>query len=82
MGDLENEGAIEKQINWKLLPKNLENVKKYIPELTLVFLYATPEKLDEVRQSLVSVMGEDHLIVAQEENVEQAIKEFSTAIGR
>lgn len=82
LGDLENEGAIEKQINWKLLPKNLESVKKYIPDLTLVFLYATPEKLDDVRQNLVSVVGEDHLIVAQEENVEQAVKEFSTAIGR
>ena len=82
LGDLENEGAIEKQINWKLLPKNIENVKKYIPELTLVFLYATPEKLDEVRQILVSVVGEEHLILAQEENVEPAIRRFAEAIGR
>ena len=29
IGDLENEGAIEKQINWNTLPSNVQNVKKY-----------------------------------------------------
>lgn len=28
IGDLENEGAIEKQINWDILPKNVQNIKK------------------------------------------------------
>ena len=69
LGDLENEGDISKQINWKLLPENIKKVKeKYIPDLSLVFLYAHPEKLDNVRQLLVPVLGEKHLIVAQEEN--------------
>lgn len=27
IGDLENEGAIEKQINWNTLPSNVQNVK-------------------------------------------------------
>ena len=82
LGDLENEGALDKQINWALLPENIKNVQKYIPDLFLVFLYASPNKLDDVRQKLIPVLGEKYLIVAQEENVEQSIRKFSETIGR
>lgn len=82
LGDLENEGAINKQINWDILPKNLQTTLKYIPDLSLTFLYAHPEKLDEVKQRLVSVMGEKQLIIASEENVDLALRKFSTAVGR
>ena len=82
LGDLENEGAIDKQINWDILPKNLKKTLQYIPDLSLTFLYAHPEKLDAVKQKLVSVMGEKQLVMASEENVDLAVRKFSTAVGR
>ena len=82
LGDLENEGAIDKQINWAILPKNLKKTLEYIPDLSITFLYAHPQKLDEVRQTLVPVLGEKQLIIASEENVEHSLKKFATAIGR
>ncbi len=82
LGDLENEGAVDKQINWNTLPKNIENTLKYIPELSLTFLYAHPQKLDDAKQALISVLKEDKLIIASEENIEMALRKFSKAVGR
>lgn len=82
LGDLENEGAINKQINWAILPKNLKKTLEYMPDLSLTFLYAHPQKLDEVRQRLVPVMGEKQLIIASEENVDIALRKFASAVGR
>ena len=50
LGDLENEGAIEKQINWDVLPSNVKKVQEQIPEISMAFLYAHPEKLDFVKE--------------------------------
>ena len=55
---------------------------EYIPELSLTFLYAHPQKLDEVKQKLVPVMGDKRLIIATQENVDLAVRKFSTAVGR
>ena len=66
IGDLENEGAVEKQINWETLPQNINEVKKYIPELAMMFVYAHPEKLDLVKTKLNPVLGETKLIIANE----------------
>lgn len=82
LGDLANEGAVNKQINWATLPKNIEKTLKYIPDLSLTFLYAHPQKLDEVKQALVPVMKEKQLIFASEENVDLALRKFATAVGR
>ena len=84
LGDLENEGDITKQINWNTLPKNIRKTLQYIPDLKLVFLYAHPEKLDEVRQLLLPVFAEksNNLIVASEENVEQSTKKLLEVLGR
>ncbi len=82
LGDLENEGDISKQINWNTLPLNIEKTRKYIPDLTLAFLYAHPQKLDDVRQTLLPVIDEKHLIMASEENVDLAVKDFLGTIGR
>ena len=81
-GDLENEGAIEKQVNWDLLPENVSNVKQYAPELAMMFLYAHPEKLDMVKEKLTPVLGEKKLILAPEQNTEKAIRQFIHALGR
>ncbi len=82
LGDLENEGDIKKQINWNTLPKNIKNTIKYVPDLSLVFLYAHPQKLDTVRQTLLPVMDDKNLIMASEENVDIAIRKFMEAVGR
>ena len=57
LGDMENEGAINKQINWNTLPANLKKTLRYAPDLTIAFLYAHPQKLDAIRQTLISVLG-------------------------
>ena len=62
--------------------KNLKKTLEYAPDLSLTFLYAHPQKLDEVRQTLVPVLGEKQLIIAAEENVENSLKKFAAAIGR
>ena len=82
MGDLENEGATEKQIDWNLLPENIKNVKKYAPDISMMFLYAHPQKLDMVKEKLGSILGENKLVLAPEQNVDKALRKFITAIGR
>ena len=82
IGDLENEGAAEKQINWDTLPKNIEEVKQYAPELAMMFLYAHPSKLDLVKEKLSPVLGETKLIIAPEQNVDKSIRKFLNALGR
>ena len=82
IGDLENEGSIEKQIDWNNLPSNVQNIKDYIPEIAMMFVYASPEKLDLVKTKLNPVLGEKKLIVANETNVDKAKRRFLEAIGR
>ena len=82
IGDLENEGAIEKQINWETLPQNVKSVQEYIPEISMMFVYAHPEKLDMVKTKLNPVLGERKLIIANETNVDKANRKFLEAIGR
>lgn len=82
IGDLENEGSIEKQINWETLPDNIKKVKEYIPELSMMFVYAHPEKLDLVKTKLSPVLGEKKLIIANEANVDKVNRRFLEAIGR
>lgn len=82
IGDLENEGDINKQINWETLPNNIKAVKEYIPELSMMFVYAHPEKLDLVKTKLNNVLGETKLIVANEQNAQKAQRRFLEAIGR
>ncbi len=82
IGDLENEGAIEKQINWDTLPENLKKVQDYVPEISMMFVYAHPEKLDMVKSKLNPILGEKKLIIANETNVDKANRRFLEAIGR
>lgn len=82
IGDLENEGSVDKQINWQTLPANVKNVQEYVPELSMTFLYAHPQKLDKVKETLSPVLGESKLIVSPEQNVDKATTKFLHAIGR
>jgi len=82
IGDLENEGAIDKQINWETLPENVENVKKYVPEISMMFAYAHPEKLDLVKTKLTPVLGENKLILVNEQTASKSQRKLLEAIGR
>ena len=82
IGDLENEGALDKQINWDTLPENVKKVKEYIPEISMMFVYAHPEKLDMVKTKLNPVLGEKKLLVANETGLDKINRRFLEAIGR
>ena len=82
IGDLENEGDTSKQINWDTLPQNVANAKKYAHDLTMMFLFENPQKLDMVKEKLDPILGEQNLIVAPEENAEKSLRKFITALGR
>ena len=82
IGDLENEGDINKQINWETLPKNVEAVQEYVPELSMMFAYAHPEKLDHVKTLLNPVLGERKLIIVNEQNINKSQRKLLEAIGR
>lgn len=82
MGDMENEGDIKTQINWDTLPENISNVKKYAPDLVMMFLFAHPQKLDMIKEKISPVLGEQNLIIAPEQNADKALRKFITAIGR
>ena len=80
IGDLENEGAIDKQINWDTLPDNIKKAQESMPDLTMMFVYAHPEKLDMVKEKLGPVLGEKHLIVATEQMANKVITRFLNEI--
>ncbi len=82
LGDLENEGNTENQIDWKTFPNEVKTLKTQIPEFSMMFLFAAPEKLDVVKETLTPVLGEEKLIVAPETTVNKAMRRFLAAIGR
>lgn len=82
IGDLENEGQTAKQINWQTLPSNIQKTKKYLPDLTMMFVWAHPSKLDFVKEKLNPVLGEDHLIISTEQTVDKVSRKFFRALGR
>lgn len=82
IGDLENEGQTSKQINWQTLPSNINKTKKYLPDLTMMFVWAHPSKLDFVKEKLNPVLGEEHLIISTEQTVDKVSRKFFKALGR
>ncbi len=82
VGDLENEGKQDKQINWDNLPKQLKLLKAEVPNLAMMFVYAHPQKLDMVKTKLTPVLGESNLIVSTEENLDKSLSRFLKAIER
>lgn len=82
IGDLENEGAVSKQINWNTLPSKVKKVQASAPDLAMMFLYAHPSKLDTVKETLSPVLGENKLIVSPKQNCDKAIRQFVHALER
>ena len=82
VGDLENEGKKDKQIDWNDLPKKIKTLKTNIPKFAMMFVYAHPQKLDMVKTKLNPVLGESNLIVSTEENLDKSLSRFLKAIER
>ena len=82
LGTLEENGIVSKKINWDTLPENIKKTQKYLPEISMMFVYAEPEKLDFVKTKLNPVLGEQKLIVANEVNIDKVNSRFLKAIGR
>lgn len=82
IGSLENSGDVSKYVNWETLPDNISKTKQYIPEFAMMFVYASPEKLDMVKTKLNPILGENKLIIANSANIDKANRRFLQAIGR
>ncbi len=82
IGDLENEGDINKQIDWETLPNDVTNVRNQNNEFSMMFLYASPKKLDMVKGVLGPVLGETNLILGNEVTTNKSLRKFLHAIGR
>lgn len=82
IGDLENEGDVSKQIDWDTLPADVSNVKNKNDEFSMMFLYASPQKLDKVKECLTPVLGENNLIIGNEVTTSKSLRKFLHAIGR
>ena len=82
IGDLENEGDVSKQIHWDTPAQSVKKEKKYIPEISMMFVYADPEKLDNVKMKLNPVLGEKKLVLVNEQTVDKSQRKLLEAIGR
>lgn len=82
IGDLENEGKTERQINWDKLPNDVANLKKQTGELSMMFLYASPKKLDTVKEKLSPILGENNLVIGNEITTNKSLRKFLNALGR
>lgn len=82
IGDLENEGQTEKQIDWETLPETVSNIKNQADDFSMMFLYAKPEKLDVVKEKLGPILGENKLILGNEIASNKSLRRFLNAIGR
>ena len=82
IGDLENEGDANKQIDWDTLPDEVANVKNQANDFAMMFLFAAPEKLDLVKEKLSPVLGENKLIIGSETTSNKSLRRFLNAIGR
>ena len=82
IGDLENEGDVNKQINWDTLPNDVSDVKNLADNFVMMFLFAKPDKLDLVKEKLSPVLGENNLIIGSETTSSKSLRRFLNAIGR
>lgn len=82
IGDLENEGAVDKQIDWNKLPEDIKAVKAEAPEFSMMFLYAHPSKLDMVKETLSPVLGEEKLLISPKQNCDKVIRLYLHALDR
>ena len=69
-------------MNWDSLPAEVKNVQLQAPEFSMMFLFASPDKLDVVKEKLSPVLGEDKLIIGTDTTAAKSLRKFLDAIGR
>lgn len=82
VGDLENEGDVSKQINWNTLSAKVRKLQNTVPEFSMFFAFAHPQKLDVVKSKLSPVLGETNLVISTEQTVDKSINQFLNVIER
>ncbi len=82
VGDLENEGKKDKQIDWDDFPSQVKQIKTDVPKFAMMFVYAHPQKLDMVKTKLNPILGESNLVISTEENLDKSLNRFLKAIER
>lgn len=82
IGDLENEGAVEKQLNWTKLQQQVKEAQKVAPDFAIMFAFAHPQKLDLVKTKLVSILGENKLTISTEQALDKSLNKFLLSISR
>lgn len=82
VGDLENEGKKDKQIDWDDFPSQVKQLKTDVPKFAMMFVYAHPQKLDMVKTKLNPILGESNLVISTEENLDKSLNRFLKAIER
>lgn len=82
VGDLENEGKKDKQIDWEDFPSQVKQIKTDVPKFAMMFVYAHPQKLDMVKTKLNPILGESNLVISTEENLDKSLNRFLKAIER
>lgn len=82
IGDLENEGAVNKQVNWNKLPSDIKKIQASAPDFVMFFAFAHPQKLDYVKTKLSPVLGESGLILSTEQNIDKSINKYLISIMR
>lgn len=80
IGDINQNG--KSLIDWSTLPSNLKRTLKFVPELSIAFLWAEPKGLDTAKFQLAPVFGENKLIVSTELTVDKASRKILKALGR
>lgn len=80
IGDIENGG--KSLIDWNTLPYNIKKTLKYMPDLSISFLWTEPKGLDTAKLKLTPVLGENQLIVSTELTVDKASRKILKALGR
>lgn len=82
VGDLENEGDVSKQVNWNTLASKVKKFQTSVPDFSMFFAFAHPQKLDVVKTKLSPVLGESHLVISTEQAVDKSINQFLSTIER
>ncbi len=80
IGDIEKDG--KPLIDWTTLPSNLKRTLKFMPDLSMAFLWVEPKGLDTAKLKLTPVFGENQLIVSTELTVDKSSRKILKALGR
>ena len=80
LGDLEDEAGFK--LDYNELAKLVTETKSHVPEFAMMYAYAHPQKLEQVKESLTPVLGNKKLVLVNEVTVSKSPTQFLYAIGR